>query len=225
MDDVTKEGRTVLFVSHNLGAVRSLCERAVLLKEGQKELDAPVEEVIGWYLFQTESSTGEVHWAPDDEGSPVSQEIRLRNVRLLNSKGLVQATFGIHQPIQVCIEYDVLKPLFSMRIGIQLLSAIGEVIFATTDEQAWAVERPCGHYTSICTIPGDFLNTGQYYIAVGVGFKGRGMLLPSWKVLTFSIAETTSKEKWLDLIRHDLRWEVRANHSGLESMDFGESEK
>jgi len=86
MGNVAKEGRTVLFVSHSLGTVRSLCGRAVLLEEGQKKLDAPVEEVIGWYLFQIESSTGEVLWSPDDEDSPVSPEIRLHAVRLSNSK-------------------------------------------------------------------------------------------------------------------------------------------
>jgi len=211
MGNVAKEGRTVLFVSHSLGSVRSLCGRGVLLEEGQKKLDAPVDEVIGRYLFQIESSTGEVLWSLDDEGSPVSPEMRLRTVRLLNSKGQVQSTFGIQQPIQVCIEYDVLQPLFSMRIGIQLLSSIGEVIFATTDEQAWAVERPRGNYTSVCTIPGNFLNTGQYHIAVGAGVRGKGMFLPLRNVLIFTVAETTtltiSGEKWPGIVRPDLRWE------------------
>lgn len=216
MGDVAKQGRTVLFVSHSLGAVRSLCGRAVLLEEGQKKFDAPVEEVIGWYLFQIESSTGEVLWSPDDENSPVSPEIRLDAVRLLNSKGLVQSTFGVEQPIQVCVEYEVLKRLSSMRIGIQLLSVIGEVVFATTDEQAWPVERPCGHYASVCTIPGNFLNIGQYHIAVAVGVKRQGTLLPLRNVLIFTVAETTnftsSGGKWPGIVRPDLRWEVRVNH-------------
>jgi len=216
MGDVAKQGRTVLFVSHSLGAVRSLCGRAILLEEGQKKFDAPVEEVIGSYLFQIESSTGEVLWSPDDEDSPVSPEIRLDAVRLLNSKGRVQSTFGVEQPIQVCVEYEVLKRLSSMRIGIQLLSAIGEVVFATTDEQAWPVERPCGNYASVCTIPGNFLNTGQYHIAVAVGVKRQGTLLPLRNVLIFTVAETTnltsSGGKWPGIVRPDLRWEVRANH-------------
>jgi lipopolysaccharide transport system ATP-binding protein len=224
MDDVAKEGRTVLFVSHNLGAVHSLCERALLLEEGQKKLDAPVEEVIGWYLFQTESSTGEVVWSPDDEDSPVSPEIRLKKVRLLNSRGLVQSTVGIQQPIQVCIEYDVLKLLPSIHVGIRLLSALGEVVFATTDEAAWPAQRPCGYYTSVCSIPGNFLNTGQYQIAVSAGIKGVRAFLPSRQVITFLVAETASSEKWPGIIRPDLAWEVRTNDKGVKSMDFGENE-
>jgi len=215
MGNVAQEGRTVLFVSHSLGAVRSLCRRAVLLEEGQKKLDSPVEEVIGGYLFQIESSTGEIRWSPDDEDSPVSPEIRLEVVRLLNSKGQVQSTFGIEHPIQVCVEYEVLKPLFSMRIGIQLLSAVGDIVFATTDEQAWAVERPRGRYTSVCTIPRNFLNTGQYHIAVGVGIKGKRMFLPLRNVINFTVAETTTLttygERWPGIVRPDLRWEVHAN--------------
>src|SRR6266478_1956251 len=89
MGDVAKEGRTVLFVSHNMGAVRKLCPKAILLDRGSVECNEVTENVIGQYLTANASHTG--HWIQSKE-PPDSKGIYLREVSITDGQGTASGT-------------------------------------------------------------------------------------------------------------------------------------
>jgi lipopolysaccharide transport system ATP-binding protein len=108
MSAVVEEGRTVLFVSHNMGIIRSLCSQTILLVDGQIARYDQTNDVINYYLSDASQvvSGGEISWDP--ENAPGSDELRLFRIRLLGNQGKPQSTFDVEQPIKVEITYRLL---------------------------------------------------------------------------------------------------------------------
>jgi len=186
MGEVAKEGRTVLFVSHNMGAVRSLCDRAILLDEGNVRIDGEPTEIIRAYLSSTNSGgfKSEVFW-PNDAEAPGGDEVRLISIRLLGEDGKPNSTFEVDQPICVEISYRVKCVLRGMRLRLGLMTLQGELAFETTDHQIREEVAFPGNYRNRCTIPGGLLNVGAYVVRVGGGVPGVKVLLPTKEYLTF----------------------------------------
>jgi lipopolysaccharide transport system ATP-binding protein len=165
MEDVGRQGRTILFVSHNMPAVTRLCERTILLGEGGVQMDGPSHQVAGVYLDSGVGSSAEREW-PDVTKAPGSDVLRLRAVRLRGKDGRVVETVDIREPVGLEMEYDVLKsgqvviPHFSVHNldGVQVFSAV------ETDPE-WKGRRRCvGHYATIAWIPGNYLAEGTLII-------------------------------------------------------------
>lgn len=160
------EGRTVLFVSHNLAAVRALCTRGVLIDSGRMELDANVEEVITRYLSDHNASESVVVWDP--VSAPQNSEIRFTKAYVLNDRGEFASLLDYRGEFSIAVEYDVLKPIRNLRIGFFLQTVDGTLICGSNDPDAWPdIERAPGHYISTCRFPGSTLNTGTYSLIFG----------------------------------------------------------
>src|SRR5437667_7023305 len=137
MDKVAKEGRTVLFVSHNMSAIRSLCERAILIEEGKIRLDGKPSHAITAYLLagMTDMSEDEGHvfWTEPNVEPPGSGELCLRGVQLKGPSGTVQSVFEADKEIRVEIYYEVRRPLRDARFYLHVLTQEGESAFSATD--------------------------------------------------------------------------------------------
>jgi lipopolysaccharide transport system ATP-binding protein len=165
MSEVSSQGRTVVFISHNLSSIQQLCTRAVLLHRGEVLMDGPVPEVALTYLRMGLEQEGERLWEPDD--APGDSVVRLRRVRVRDGDGNVTTAFSVRDPVFLEMEYDVLEdcPLDSY---VFVSNEVGVTVFVSLDNNAspWhEVARPKGAYRSTCQIPGDFLNAGQYSIS------------------------------------------------------------
>ncbi|HNY25790.1 MAG TPA: ABC transporter ATP-binding protein [Candidatus Sumerlaeota bacterium] len=170
MESVSNEGKTVLFVSHNMSAIRSLCKRVILLDKGQVVLDGPTEEVISTYLDKHFASHGEQVW-PTLEEAPGDDVVRLRSVRLLDpATRQTEVDFSCNQPLDLEIEYEVLKPdLLTSQFQIRDLS--GNVLFFAGEFQdlAWKDrEHPVGTHRAVCHLPANFFTDGSYTIDVNI---------------------------------------------------------
>jgi lipopolysaccharide transport system ATP-binding protein len=169
MGDVAKQGRTVLFVSHNMGAVRSLCKRGLVFNGGRLEFDGRTDEAISYYLTKTAARAG------DDEGLIVfdeserdpAAELSLRAIRLTDSVGQVRGFFDAGEAIRVEIDYEVHARVRGMRAMLQLTTQEGEQAFVSTDHAGREPEQPPGRYRTTCVVPGGLLNRRLYLIAVG----------------------------------------------------------
>jgi lipopolysaccharide transport system ATP-binding protein len=174
MDEVSrKEGRTVLFVSHNFGAIRSLCSRALLLQAGALGADGMVDAVVEKYL-RSESSVF-------DMGGTTWRAANLPDDKTLKVRGLSVATMTnvptdevlADQPFQVAIEYEQRVPLRGLRISVQFVTAKGEIAFTTSDHSERTVETDApGVRISTCRIPGRLLNLGRYSIRLAIDLPG-----------------------------------------------------
>jgi lipopolysaccharide transport system ATP-binding protein len=128
MRDVTREGRTIIFVSHNLAAVRALCPRALVLEKGRAVFDGPTEDAVHRYLGHM-----------DGQASPAvieGEELRLRvakerlysdqpffectRISVLDDDGLPCSAFGSDEEIVVAIDYRVFRPIPALRVLVSL---------------------------------------------------------------------------------------------------------
>jgi len=168
MQDISKgEGRTVLFVSHNMGAVGDLCKNAVILDNGQIFKEGLVKDIITTYL---ESSIKvELHRAWGDVNSaPGTKHIKLRKVYSINDeKKAVQYSLTTDK-IGIWIEYDILEDVPFFNLGINLYNTIGTHIFSSHDTNKYQEKEvvSIGRYVSIAWIPENLLQEGEYLLSI-----------------------------------------------------------
>ena len=165
MQDVGEQGRTVLFVSHNMPAITRLCERTILLDEGRTMADGPSHQVVGAYLSSDLGTTAAREW-PDPAKAPASDAIRLCAVRVRAEDGQIIDTIDIRRPVGIEMEYEVLKPGYVLLPHYTLHNLEGVLVFVAIDQDpAWRRRpRPTGRYVSTGWIPGNFLAEGTMIV-------------------------------------------------------------
>ena len=216
MSEVAGEGRTVLFVSHNMGAIRSLCDRAILIDQGRVVLDGEAPEVVSSYLASAVSglSEGEISWKTDAE-APGEHGLKLRAIRLKQEDGTISSVFDVEKAIFIEIVYEV-KTSRGLRFRLGFLTSTGEVAFQSNDKSARKDTVAPGRYRNTCIIPGNLLNVGEYIVRVGAGSpemkKGE---LPDREYLKFQTIGTGSygaqyRGKWPGVVCPKLDWIIES---------------
>ncbi len=199
MGDVATEGRTVLFVSHNMVAIQSLCQRALWLDHGEIIEDGAAGPVVSSYLhgsFGGGASLEEV-W-PEAETAPGNESIRLRRVRIKPVNGSPTDPLTTKTPFTIEVEYWNLRPDAKLHVTIHLYTEHEIVAFTTGSghELKWAGQpMPVGLYRSVCQVPGDLLNVGRHRFKVLVIKDGTSVLYQHESNATFEI---------LDLVERDI---------------------
>ncbi len=173
MGDVAKEGRTVFFVSHNMGAIARLCERSFWLDKGKIVLDGTTNEVVSRYQSQYLKVRAE--WTRNESVNP-EEEFAFLSIVIRNSEKQSDGFFDTNEPISMEIKYVVLRRLSGCQIGVRLYNSEGVVIFTTTDadchEFSASLKEP-GYYAAKFTIPKNFLVPSTYYILVAAHLPDR----------------------------------------------------
>jgi lipopolysaccharide transport system ATP-binding protein len=160
MQEVSKGGRTVLFVSHNMPAVARLCRRAVLIEKGELVLDGDAEVVTTRYLNTARNTSAEKSW-PRPAEAPGDAVARLKGVRILQ-EGRVSEAVDIRYPVTFEMEYWNLKPDARLMVAANFFNSEGVLLFLSADfqEAEWRAPRPVGVYLSRCVVPGNFFSEG-----------------------------------------------------------------
>jgi lipopolysaccharide transport system ATP-binding protein len=213
MENVAKEGRTILFVSHNMAAIRSLCSRALLMKHGQLIIDSDFETAISNYLSEGDISDAAVVWNKDN--APQSPEIRFTKAYILNKEGESASLLDCRKEFSIVVEYEVLKPLDDLRIGFFMQNVEGVPICGSNDPNAWSssVRNP-GYYISRCTFPGYLLNAAKYSVFFGADIPPyTSPLVTTPYCLSFTIEDVEGhgarKERLPGIVRPKLDWNVK----------------
>lgn len=170
MQDVSREGRTVMFVSHNMSAILRLTKETIVINQGKIVKRAPTSEAVDYYLSQGFAEEGIRHWK-EEEIPPNSAPFHPIAMRIHNTGSNSTETIRSVFPIEVEIEYELESPIKGLRVGYYLLNTRGEYIFNSfdTDEPALYEKmaiREAGHYISRCVIPSDLLNGGRYVLGM-----------------------------------------------------------
>ena len=214
MEEVSKEGRTVIFVSHNMGAVRSLCSRGLLLENGTLTKDGDVDQVINYYLSNKDvSTTGRLSWTEAD--APQVKELILFGIELFSETGEVKTKFQIDEGFEIRVQYEIKEEVRNLRLYLRLKTTMGETVFATHEDTTIreGFNRKPGKYTAICKIPSNLLNNLTYRIFIGSDSPGYKVLIPGKEYLEVDIIDTSdgyrySKGAFDGPIRPVLKWEV-----------------
>jgi lipopolysaccharide transport system ATP-binding protein len=167
MDDVSQQGRTVIFVSHSMPAVLRLCKRVIMIDKGLLMIDGPPAETVAKYL-QADTETSAKRLWPDVDEAPGNDCVRLRSVKASSEDGHVLDSYDIRNPINLEIEYEVFEPDKILATHFHLENAYGVRVFSIhdTDPEWMGRPRPVGHYRCKTQIPGNLLSEGL--ISVGV---------------------------------------------------------
>lgn len=214
MRDVTSEGRTVLFVSHNLQAVRTICDRALLFQAGRVVADGPAEESIDRYLSAVgESMRSQVDATGLERPSIISDAtgLRISHVSLEWPSG--QPSLYVGDPIVIALEFQVIREVSDVVFGWGVHSADNVRIFECRSVDSFEPVsnlRP-GSYQLRSEVPHGLLNEGLYTLHVGARSASKGLdYLPD--VLTFRVESRESFDSlWLEapsggLIRVKADW-------------------
>jgi len=219
MESVGREGRTVLFVSHNMPAVNRLCQRVILLDEGQVQADGETREVISKYLNPGRVESGGVEWL-SPELAPGDAVARLKRVRVVDDGGTPKTLFTMREPIIIEVEYWVFSAQYPILPMIQVVNQDGFSVFVSSayhDPAYSGVTRQPGVYRSRCVIPGDLMTEGLFSVDVWVRVLfPRKVFVHEGDLVTFRVHDTglgdSSKGNyggvWGGVIAPRLKWET-----------------
>lgn len=170
MKDVSGQGRTILFVSHNIAAVRSLCTTAILVENGMLTCSGSVENVLDKYLTTSISAGSQMDgicvW--QDSEMP-GDKARLKKITLTNDKNEITGLFPNSSDVNINIEYVVEERLAGIRLSLGVKDSNGAVVFVSSSELTDSGERMPGTYVTTCVIPAKLLNKGIFSVTVGLG--------------------------------------------------------
>jgi lipopolysaccharide transport system ATP-binding protein len=213
MSDVSQQGRTILFVSHNLTAVRSLCRRAILLDHGAVVQDGHVEQVLGHYYadhVERDGGSGRTRtWGHAEAGGDAIRMLRA-SVRPIDG--------GAGEPIDTTMsfviecDYAKLTPSSGFSVSMRVHDEQGLLLF---DQSSWDPPDPIepGAYRTSCTIPGNLLNDGFYFISFQFRDSGE-MLLELPNALRLQLLDGEQGRAgwfgdWEGVLRPRLEWSTR----------------
>lgn len=168
MSEVSREGRTIIFVSHNATAVARLCSRCILLQSGTLIEDGPTQQVMNTYMRSGLAISAMREWELRD--APGDDIVRLRCVRVHSDQGVVAETFDIRCPIGIDLIFDVLKAGHVLSPNVHLFNEEGVNVFVVIDhDPAWRRRpRPVGRYTASVWIPGNYLAEGSLTVRAAI---------------------------------------------------------
>ncbi len=220
MQDVaTGEGRTVLFVSHQMGAIRSLCQRVIVLREGRIEYDGGVEQGVEQYL----ASMVEMAQERQRIVSAGEGDLRLTGMELLNSHGESCDSIPTGTDARLRLRLVFQREIRHLFVAVTLRYN-GEPVLTsldTDDHEEWREERPAGEHVYKVTLPTRLLKQGVCSIDMFAGSRQMGRLIDEKSLLTFTLVETDENTydkgystDRLGILRQALTWEREVASNG-----------
>jgi lipopolysaccharide transport system ATP-binding protein len=217
MEDVGKEGRTVLFVSHTMSTITTLCQKAIWLSHGHVEMQGDAEQITSKYLMQGAEHSGEVILKNNDS----SQRFEFKRVSLLNHTGNITSAFDIRDPIKIQLEYYATKLLKNLEISLRVYNSSGIPIFTTNRSSYLSSDVTAGDHISEIEIPSLFLAPGFYTIDIGAHIPKIEIVSEYKSLLTFEVDETGSGMSVYHgaaygVIMVNLPWKALTNSSSMD---------
>jgi lipopolysaccharide transport system ATP-binding protein len=217
MSEVAQQGRTVLFVSHNMSAILRLTQEAIVLERGQIVMRGPTVEAVDYYMSSGFSKTGERVWLDEEVPANTYPFIPIA-LRVRDSRDLVVDMVRSTEPFSIEIEYELKEPIQGLRVGLYLMSMRGEHVFTSFDTddppmyEAYGV-RPAGYYRSRCMLPVDLLNEGRYALGLNASSFRVRRYFQDERALTFTVDAIGAPGKhWpetrLGFLRPRLDWVI-----------------
>jgi lipopolysaccharide transport system ATP-binding protein len=214
MKQISSEGRTVLFVSHNLNSVKQLCSRGIVLHQGRIIFDGEAATAVNRYMQLDLSDSSSQHsWT--EQNAPGNDLIRLLKVQLTDKAGIPRDKYSSDERINVEFTYRLYRSTSGFDFRIALYNSEGiYVLYSSQCDDPVNVERGYtpGVYTSICTLPPFFLNEDSYFIVIHGGHT-RLPALTGLPRLTFSVSKGTNsygvlRSERSGVIAPDLDWKI-----------------
>lgn len=170
MKDIShSDGRTILFVSHNMGSITELCSKLILLKQGQLISEGDTNSIVAEYLNNTENISNEAFFI----NNRANELAFITRVELHDGEKELRQRFKINESINLKITFKVVKANLNLQLAIVLFNSLGNPLFTShhTDEDqnsALKTYEP-GDYVASFSLRPFFLKAGTYYLSVLFG--------------------------------------------------------
>jgi lipopolysaccharide transport system ATP-binding protein len=222
MGDAAHQGRTILFVSHNMAAVQVLCNRAIWLQQGKVVSDGQPGHVTSQYL-QTSFQTLHRQFWPDMSTAPGNDKVRLRCACVRPRDGSPADAITIRTPLALEFEYWNLRPGAYLNLSLHLYNEQGIIVFnaVPTHEPIWQGRPyPQGLFRDVCYIPGDLLNDGMYRVELLIVQNDADVIYRHDDVVVFDVHDDVETRgawygKVVGAVRPVLEWSTELVQEGL----------
>jgi lipopolysaccharide transport system ATP-binding protein len=200
IESITNEGRTVLFVSHNLGSVSSLCTSAMLMESGKIAASGDVAEVMMKYYRDGAASPAAFDLS-DGRRRVGNQHARLIAGAVLDRKGAPSMEIHISENLAVEMQFELIDAYPGPFVpNFHFSASDGTVAFVSVDTSRSATGP--GRYLSRCEIPGGLLNEGAYFVGFGLTTFSTGVTVHFFEpgAVSFNVRDPiegiTSRGDW-----------------------------
>ncbi|RZL59689.1 MAG: ATP-binding cassette domain-containing protein, partial [Pedobacter sp.] len=216
MGEVSKgEGRTVLFVSHNMESILKLCNNSVLLAEGKLITFDNTNKVIEKYHLKEYQSTGQKKW--NHKERPGNETVRINTVKAIDKNGLTKSDFKTTEKIGIVFEYETFDSNHILWHGINVHNQANINLFDSHSVTSPMYTEPhvIGKFETTVWLPDNFFNEGMIYVSIAIfNHRVHQIHLHEKDVLKLNILDAsdtqTAKglvtEKFPGLIRPLLKW-------------------
>ncbi len=169
MEQVGREGRTVLFVSHNIQAIIRLCNKAIMLKGGKINRSGLSQEVSSYYLNDGDNLNSIRTWN-NSENAPGNDDVRLSKVRVINLSEESRDVFYSTETIGIEMSYEVFSEENILWFGFNLFNSEGINIFDThsVSSEFYNKKHPKGKYTATAWIPKNLFAEGLIIVGCAI---------------------------------------------------------
>jgi lipopolysaccharide transport system ATP-binding protein len=192
MGDVARAGRTVLFVSHNMGAIARLCPRTIWLDAGRIVGDAPSSGVLAEY--QSKHLKWSASWTRPPHAN-LDGEVCFLEVTVVSMDGTPCVSFTGNEQATIRVRYKVAQPLPALQIGARICSHDGTVILTTADVDGTGysgLPRDPGVYTGVFRLTKGLLPPGSYSVYLAANVPGRQAYEVIDQTVSFEISNVDS---------------------------------
>lgn len=187
MEDISNNGRTVLFVSHNMGAVSDLCHRGILIEGGRVAIEGDARNVIKKYLSTAKTGSSEKRW-PHHE-APGDAACRLRGLTVCQEEAPISGSALVTLPIQIGVLVEVETPAEELGLTLLVSDFGGKVIVHSSsmmNRRLRVLGR--GQHALIATLPAYLLNSGSYLVSVVSDIPNHRIVFSEQNVISFDVS-------------------------------------
>jgi lipopolysaccharide transport system ATP-binding protein len=231
MEDIAEGGRTILFVSHNMAAIRNLCQRTILLDKGKLLMDLATNEVVAHYLDQNlvegaVASSADIEQRMEGRIRKGNPFLRLREIAMLDKSGLPRQLFHSDEDITASITFECLQPVQNVFIIVRVVDENTAPVLEThciddpgAARRFYNLDR--GIYKASCVFPKNTFGGRSFFLSVHLVYPKTEHVFID-KVLEFNVVfkgYNNVYEKTYDVfIRPQLKWMMQPVDRGNVSI-------
>lgn len=172
MSEVSHSGRTVLFVSHNMGAVQFLCNRCLVLDRGEKSFEGSAPEAIDFLMRRMGRSVQTDLSKRTDRGG--AGKVRFTAIEIQDARGTPVQTVAMGKPMRIRLAVRATELVQRPVVGIAVKTNLGQRLFRLhTGDQAFEIGDLCGERSFVCEVPSVPLVPGSYHLSMGIADGGQ----------------------------------------------------
>jgi lipopolysaccharide transport system ATP-binding protein len=222
MKDVSnKQGRTILFVSHNMDAISRLCNKCMYMKYGTVQSIGSTDSIIHQYISNETTTESQVSYEHTDK-APGNELVRLLRAEVVDVNGVGKMNFYIDELIGVKVTFEVLKETNDLLCGFNLYTQTDLHIFSSHDTENASKHYSPGMYSTVVWMPQNFLSEGIHYCGIAaMSYKPFSVHFHDINTIGFNVIDRQDSDTvrgtyagiFPGVIRPKLVWDIPKNIS------------